>query len=128
MRRRILRLLVIVGTLLVTVLIGVSLAYARPVLFRTYRYGAISEQPIAFFNPLRDRTPERVGDAVLKQMKSGEYNQVLEPFVRDAERREHLYMRETEYPVESWVLGDHLDDNEGVTLLYWARRKNFNYP
>ncbi len=128
MGRKILKPLVAILALLVAFTAGVGLWYASPVLFRTYRYGAISEQPIALFNPLRDRIPERVGDVVLSQMRSGENKQVLESFVRDAERRKHVYMREAEYPIESWVLGDRQDDAEGVTLLYWAKRKNYDYP
>ena len=113
--------------LLVTFTAGVGLSYASPVLFSTYHFRAISAPPIALFNPLRDRIPERHGDTVLSQMRSGEYKQVLESLVEDVERRKHVYMREAEYPIESWVLGDRQDDAEGVTLLYWAKRRNYDY-
>ncbi len=125
MWRKIFKPPVTILALIITFTVGVGFSYAPPVLFRTYHFGAISERPIAVFNPLRDRAPERLGDAVLAQMKAGEYSQVLEPHVSDAERRKHIYLREAEYPIESWVLGDRYDNGIEVTLLYWAKRKNY---
>lgn len=108
--------LAILAVVVTFITVGVGLSYASPVLFRTNPFG-FSEPPIALFNPLRDRITERLGDMVLSQMRSGEYKQVLESLVKDHERRKHVYVREAEYPIESWVLGDRQDDADSVTLV-----------
>jgi hypothetical protein len=88
----------------------------RPVLFTFADFGEISRPSIAIFNPLRDRTPERIADEMLDDLRRGDVDVAMSqvqggasPEIADKERR---------YQVRRWKLVNRIDHADQVVLYY----------
>lgn len=108
-------LLLLVMTL-VTLPPALMLATASrlPMLFRS--------RHLAVPNPFRNRAPERVAERFLTQLRDG--NRAVLVAVVDKEDRARILARETEHPLVRWRLGNRRNEDDGVWLLFMARRGN----
>ena len=73
-------------------------------------------------NPFRDRSPERVAERYLSELRAGR-TAVLTDLLTSS-NREHIINAERKWPVESWRVGGRRDTRAGSELMYWVTRGN----
>lgn len=103
------------------VVIVVSLL-RRPILIRIVDPTEVSGLPIlVIVNPLRDKEPERLAEAVLRKLQERDLKVAFAALAEDvtADIREN----ETKYPVEHWRLINRKDRAGDVELTYSVSRK-----
>ena len=114
--------------IVVGVIAAAMLARRRPVLL------SISPDPTmvrprnyCLMNPFRDRSPERVAEEFINQLRTGHVS-VLTPAIPDSTAREHFSDREMKWPIAAWRIGDRKDLGGRVDLMYWVKRGNGYAP
>jgi len=72
-------------------------------------------------NPFRDKSPEVVAETYLKKLHDGDLASIR-PFLNDENQRQHIEARESEYPIQSWRIGERTDKPDETMLMYWVTR------
>ncbi len=97
----------------------------QPVLFRLNPdFGAVRPRSYCVLNPFREQGPEHATEAILDLLRQGT-REVLTALL-DAERHDHILLREAQYRVQSWRLCWRSDDSKGTTLGYWVKRAGYD--
>lgn len=106
--------------------VGFTFAYRRrPVLMSFYEPGGSAEQPIwVIMNPLRDTASEDAAEAVLRQLRSGEQQELLESLKRysDSDSVNQMIASEYDHRLREWKLVTRTDSGPRVTLFYRVLR------
>jgi len=71
---------------------------------------------LALFNPFRPRTPEAIGNSVLKTMQSGHCETIPEA--------DSFCAREKRFTIVGWKLTGRMPDKDGESLRYFVTRKD----
>jgi len=82
---------------------------------------SVSGLPIwALLHPLRDRSPERSAERILKTLQEGRIEEALSQFKWSSPARKNdLMSREASYPVQAWKLISRAD-SLGTAELYYS--------
>lgn len=112
---------------LLTISLGfISYVYfvSPPVFFR-YVERPAEEKYRAFviFNPFRNRTPELPAEAVLKQMKAGDFEKAFTLTTLSQERIDYYLQHEKQGTFVDWKLMDRKDGENKIKLYYLVHRK-----
>jgi hypothetical protein len=122
-------IVVISGAALLLVGAGTLLWLDRqpPVLARSAEVEPLSGYPLRVtFNPLRDRSPERLATQMVEAIRLGGCRQELAPWFRDYRRgyAEFLCNAEQQHPLVAFRLFDRQEQPPLVILHYKAVRRN----
>jgi len=123
------RHILIVGSFLLVVVLGTLLWLDRqpPVLSRSAEKDPLSGQPLhVSFNPVRDRSPERVAVATLNAMRDGRCSEELAAWFRDYRRSyaQFICSSERQHPMLSYRLFDRDERPPLVVLQYKVERQD----
>ncbi len=124
-----LRTILIVGSFLLLVVLGtlVWLDHQPPVLSRSEEKDPLSGQALRVnFNPVRDRSPERVAAATLNAMRAGRCAEELAPWFQDYRRSyaQFICSAERQHPIVSYRLFDRDERPPLVVLQYKVVRQD----
>lgn len=109
----------------VALLFAVWMLVAGPVLLRlNLDPGALQPPFLTLLNPLRDRGAERVADAYLRRLSTGQLAEARPYF---GANRETIELREPQYPPLKWTVANRTDESGRVTLTYTVTRGG-GYP
>ena len=101
-----------------------------PVIVQTYLFadvfGNLSDPPVTIMNPFRDKEPERVANTFLNQLQNAEPASLLRPVIKDETTFEHICLSEKAHRLKSWNNYTREDTEEGIHLIYWPKRENYN--
>jgi hypothetical protein len=104
----------------VALLLAAWMLLAGPVLLRlNLDPGALQPPFLTLLNPFRDRGPERVADAYLRRLSTGELAEARRYF---GANREAIEVREPQYPPLNWKIANRADESGHVTLTYTITR------
>ena len=98
-----------------------------PVLSRSEEREPVSGYPLRVtFNPVRDRSPERVAGRTVEAMRDGHCREELAPWFHDYRRRyaEFICNAEQQHPMVAFRLFDRQEQPPLVILQYKAVRRN----
>jgi len=102
------------------------LANAPAVLSRSEKKNPLSGRPLQVtLNPLRDRSPERAADEMVRAMHEGRCREELATWFKDYRRQYATFICESEqqHPIVSWRLFDREEQPPLVILQYRAKRR-----
>lgn len=92
----------------------------RPVLLRFTEPGEIARPTASIFNPMRNRAPEHVVEAIFDELRRGEVREAIGR-LRSA-TGDDIAEKERLYRLRRWKLVDRIDDAGMVTLFYRTDR------
>jgi hypothetical protein len=125
------RVILIAGFILVVLLLGVGdllwLDRQPPVLSRSEEHDPVSGYPLKVtFNPMRDRSPERVATAAVEAIRQGRCREQLASWFRDYRRpyAQFICRAEQQHPLASYQLFDREERPPLVILHYKTVRRN----
>jgi hypothetical protein len=106
----------------VAAIAGMILFRFPTVLWRWKEPGSVDpgDGLVVILNPVRDRSPERAAERVLRELRLGSCDHALS-FI-DAERRTAVCRSESSYRPISWNLRDREESGDRVTLHYSVYR------
>ena len=115
----------VVGAVAVLLVIGalacLFVRRSRPVVWSYRELGDPSGEPSrAFFNPFRDRSPERVAGSLLRCVSRGETQKAIAQVGR-AGARDEVVALTSHVRLRSWRLANRTDSPGSVELFYWTR-------
>jgi hypothetical protein len=120
-------LFIVVGVIcLFAAVLGYFARFAGPVLY-SYRDRASASQGPTFilFNPLRDRSPERVVEQFLEQLKTGDCAKAVSRLPIQLDKQLTMCEKEGQAALDAWTLKDRSESDGVVTLHYALRREGF---
>jgi hypothetical protein len=117
------------GGLLLMLFLGSLMWLSRqgPVLSRSEEKDPLSGLPVSVtFNPLRDRTVERVATKFIRAMRDGRCREQLADWERDYRKKYAAFIcaSEDQHPLLSWDLVEWEDRPPLVILHYSGKRRN----
>lgn len=113
----------VVLILLVGLLLGLFLTRSRSVLFAFREPGDPLEEPFwTIFHPFRDRAPERAAEAILHDLKRGDYREALSRIHMSDTIKAEIQSEEVEFKLRSWELMNRQDSPGEVRLFYFTAR------
>lgn len=83
------------------------------------------EPSFLVLNPLRDRSPERSGEAFLESLRSGRCAETVGNLLSEEQRR-YVCAKESEHVLETWRLKNREDLTEKTKLFFWHWRKDYD--
>ncbi len=119
------------GGLLVLIFLGYLwwLSNQGPVLARSEERDPLTNLPLEIkMNPLRDRSQEHAAGKFLREMQSGECNDVLADWEHDYRKKYAHFIcdSESQHKLVSWKLVEWEDTPPSLSLHYRTRRENGN--
>jgi hypothetical protein len=120
-----LRRMILALAVTTTVALGaLFLARRNPVVFAYHEVGSPSAEPTwVFFNPFRDRSPERTATGLLHRLQVGDTIETPRLFRGlSPERVLELGKLEAEYPLTGWKLAHRIDERTEVRLVFRVSR------
>jgi len=120
-------LLIVVGVFcLFAGLLGYLVRFAGPVLYSNRDRASASQGPtFILFNPLRNRSPERVAEQFLEQLKMGECAKAVASLPMPLDNQVTMCEKEGQAALDAWTLKDRSESDGVVSLHYALRREGF---
>jgi hypothetical protein len=110
----------ILFVLVISLLLGLYLIRSRSVLLRIPSDDTIRPRYYCVVNPFRDKAPEYVAQQYLNQLKAGE----IESISSYIGERQDILEKERKWPIQSWRIGDRIDQTDKTAIQYWVTRGN----
>jgi len=108
----------VIGLIIVSVLYLFITRNSRPVLFRYGKHASAEENAFVVQNPFRERAPEDEAEKLLRDLKAGKCEQVLNLPGLDAEKIASTCQQESIYPIQDWSLADRTDIGRQTIFVY----------
>lgn len=71
-------------------------------------------------NPFRDKTPEELAELILNKLRDGQV-EAISPYIGESK----IFLeKESQWPVESWRVGNREDKTDKTEIMYWVKRGN----
>ena len=103
-----------------SLLLGLYLVSSNPILLRIPPDNSIRPRYYCVVNPFRDRAPEHIAQQYLNQLKAGE----IESISSYIGERQDILEKERKWPIQSWRIGDRIDQRDKTEIQYWVTRGN----
>lgn len=117
------RIVVLLGVICVAVLGLIALRRSSPVLVEFNESGdPLGEPAYVLLNPMRDRSPERKADELLRDLEAGRTSKVSSALGLEDGEAEQFVENEQRHRLRSWSLASRRDEVDGVRLFYRVKR------
>jgi len=103
---------------------GLYATRSNVLLYELVEEDSVSGLPIwTLLHPLRDRSPERSAEEILRILQSGRIEEALSKFPwKSADRKSGIMAEEAYHPIQSWKLVSRVDSPGTVELYYSVSR------
>ena len=116
--------IVVVGLIVVSILYLFITRNSRPVLLRFGNQTTAEGSGFVVQNPFRERAPEDEAEKLLRDLKGGKCEQVLNLPGLDAEKVASTCQQEGSYPLRDWSLVDRTDIGRQTIFVYQVVRND----
>lgn len=105
---------------------GLYATRSKVVLYEFVEEDSVSGLPNwAILHPLRDRSPERFAEPILRALQEGNVEEALSRFPwSDPARKLDIKNREAHHPLQAWRLVSRVDSRGTVELYYSVTRRS----
>lgn len=96
---------------------------SRPTIICSSLDDSIRPRDYCLMNPFRNKQPEILAENVLRELKKGNQNILLDYLSQND--KVHFLENEKKYQIENWRIGDREDSENQISLMYWVSRRDY---